>query len=167
MKLHVCLVFVLLFMMGCQDPSEEELNKGKNIDIERMTGRVVSMSVNYFKGDMSYTKEVQGQPYYCVTLAVTNSTGLETEESFVGVPMNVFDALSPGTQLPIAPLLTIKELAKIEGVVIDKQVNPDLNRFYIVIDDYESIKIYRVRSGIYYKRIDVGMSLPLQLDSEN
>ena len=61
----------------------------------------------------------------------------------------------------------IKELAKIEGVVIDKQVNPDLNRFYIVIDDYESIKIYRVRSGIYYKRIDVGMSLPLQLDSEN
>jgi len=42
----------------------------------------------------------------------------------------------------------MKRWLKILGisVVIDKQVNPDLNRFYIVIDDYESIKIYRVRS---------------------
>jgi len=42
----------------------------------------------------------------------------------------------------------MKRWLKIRGisVVIYKQVNPELNRFYIVIDDYESIKIYRVRS---------------------
>jgi len=152
---------------GCSmynDPSTDELRKAENIDIERMQGTVASKDVRYYVGDMPETKEKKGQPYYCITIAPLNSR--ETVE-FRGVPANVFDYLTAGMELPQTPLLTMQYLAKIEGRIADKIPYPEKNKFFIVIDDYATVKLYRVDMATYYsKRVFVEAKLPLSPNEE-
>lgn len=161
MKTKFLILFFLLgclFLIGCEDPREDDLKKGKNIDITRMDGIITAKSINYFAGDRGFTKAMKGQPYYSIEIT---QLGSNTKETFIGVPIEVFDSVDINTKLPSPPLLTMKVLGEIKGEVIDLQSDLPSKRFFVVVDTFEDIRIFQTTPSLYYKKIKVGLKLPI------
>lgn len=149
-KLMAALVlFSLAFFMGCSDPSEEELKKGENLDLERTEGMVVSKSIEYYSGDNTYTKERKGQPCYCLTINVSKD-GQGQNFIYKGVSLEKFDSVNVGTRLPCQSMLTVQALATLTGRLLDKQANLGENKFYVVIETLGVTTVYRVNKELYY-----------------
>lgn len=158
--LFMPLMLLLVFLAGC-DPSQDELKKSQNIDIRRIQGTVASKYVMYYTGDLTETMEKKGQPYYCIEITALNGS----KELFRGVSEDIFDTLAEGMELPQTPLLTMQQLAKMEGRIADKIPFPEKNKFFIVVDDYATVRLYRVDMAAYYsKKVFVEAKLPLALD---
>lgn len=158
MKKMFFIAFVLaglFFLAACIDPSEAVLKKGRNIDIERMTGTVTAKYVKYFEEG-----EEQGQPYYGLTVNYEEK-GVKRVEDFIGVPPEIFDSVEVGATLPVIPFITEKQLEKVEGVVLDKQANLETKRWFIAVDNNEMVRVYRIDKDLYYKKIRVETRLPL------
>lgn len=161
MKTKILITFFLLgclFLVGCVDPSEDALKKGRNIDLARMEGIVTAKKVDYFVGDRDFSREMKGQPYYSIEITQLTSN---TKETFVGVPIDVFDSVDINTKLPSPPLLTMKVLEEIKGEVIDLQSDLAFKRFFVVVDMFEDIKIFQTTPSLYYRKIKVGLKLPV------
>ena len=62
-------------------------------------------------------------------------------------------------------LVVVIFLVMIEGRIADKIPFPEKNKFFIVVDDYATVKLYRVDMAAYYsKKVFVEAKLPLALD---
>lgn len=165
--LTLFLVIACLWVSGCweEDPTQEQLAKGQNIDIERMEGRVTSKSVKNFKGDREHTKARMWKPYYCISVYHEGATSMASStEEFLDVPVEVFDAVYIGKELPTTPLLSLTQLSKMEGEVADMQADLITGTFSIVVSNLEGIHIYRVDIKTYYTLVRIGSKLPLQID---
>ena len=158
------LVLACLVLMGC-DPGEEQLKKGENIDIGGLRGKVLEMGVRYFLGDNPYTKEMKGQPYYWVRISYVDAAGTEIDEVFLGVLPGVHDVLKPGMELPTSSSLSLLDLTKIEGEVVDMYRNLDTDRFWIVVLNLDGLNKYRVDMKAFYTIKDSERKLPLNSDS--
>lgn len=161
-KSLILILALACFLTGCVDPSEEEMVKGQNIDITRMKGKVVGKSIKYFKGDRDPSMKRKWQPYYCIVISFRDESGTESEEEFKDVSKEeVFDAVNLGTNLPVDPLLTLTQLTRMEGEIVDMDRNLDQNKFWIVVLDLEGIRKYGVDMKTYYTLVRVGTKLPL------
>lgn len=163
-------VLLLLGNDGCQsqanptDPSDDDLSKAENFDVERTRGRVTNLGVGYFKGDRKETGVRKGRPYYWVVVSHGHDAqGAEITESFSGIPSHIYDALQVGDVLPKKPLLGPLQLTRLDGKVIDRQANLEKGQFYIMVDERKGTppRTYRVDAATYY-RLDIGTWLPLR-----
>lgn len=150
--LLLTLVLFLAVFSGCGDPNEAQLDKGKNIDLERTTGTITSKSVRYFEGNQDWTKERKGLPYYCLTISTTNQNNSTTSEEFIGVPVEKFDFVEVGMELS-STILNSDMLAKINGKIVDMQADMSRRQFFIAVEQTDRIKIYRVCPEVYYRKI--------------
>ncbi len=165
------LVFCLGADGGCEnsnatfkDPSQDDLKKGENIDIVRMTGVVISKEVNYYVGDRTETKEKIGKPYYTIGIRRDVQNTQAPAELFHGVTPEVFDSLNIDQTLPTDRIYTLEEVVRLEGKIVDKIV--DGNEWGIVIN--QGLRNYRyfrlTPSAFYDERIGVGAELPLRIE---
>lgn len=160
-----CLVLACFALLGCSsDPSEEALKRGQNIDIGKLRGKVLEVGIRYFEGENSYTIELRGKPYYWAKISYTKEDGTSTEEIFYGILPEVHDILKPGMELPASTFLSLLTLTKMEGDVVDMDRNLDEDKFWIVVNNIEGLKKYRVDMKTYYTLVHVGTKLPLNPD---
>lgn len=158
-----CLVLACFALVGC-DPSEEILKRGQNIDIEKLRGKVLEVGVGYFEGDNSYTLELKGKPYYWAKISYTKEDGTSAEEIFYGILPEVRDVLKPGMEFPTSTSLSLIMLTKIEGDIVDMDRDLSEDKFWIVVNNVEGLKKYRVDMKTYYTLVHVGTKLPLNPD---
>ena len=150
-------------LAGC-DPEEEVLKKGATLDIERIEGTVLSKEIRYYAGDMHHTKELKGDSYYC-TIIQQVARGYATNVEYLGIPVEVFDALDEGMKLPPKILiLSLKDLTKMEGEIIDMRAYLHLDQFFIVVSDVDKINVYMVGKRAYYKLLHIGLDLPIEVN---
>lgn len=154
------LVLACFVLIGC-DPSEEELEKGQNIDIERIEGKVLGFGAGIFQGDNTYTSNWVGKPYFWAKISYMNENGSTTVETFYGILPEVMEVLEVGMELPATICLTLTQLTKMEGEIVDMDRDLDQNKFWIVVSDLEGIRKYRVDMKTYYMLVHVGTKLPL------
>lgn len=162
-KILIFLCMSLFILAGCADPTEKELTKGQKIDIERMQGTVVSKSIRYFEGDRGKTTERKGKPYYCLEISFVEGS-LAKKEEFKDVPIEVFDAVNVGTILPVARLLTLTQLAKMQGEIVDMQANLASRKFSIVVKNLDGINVYAIDIKTYYELLHIGTKLPVSVE---
>ena len=158
----------VLGLTGCgsDDPTELELEIGKNIDITRIEGRVERIGTSYFVGDRVCTVEMKGQPYYWVDICHTApGSNYVITTTFKGIPVEVRDSLSSGMKLPGPNCLKIEQLANIHGEIIDMDRNVEENSFWIVVRDSNSlVRSYKVDKTTFYTLKDLEVrKLPLIL----
>ena len=154
------LVLVCFVLIGC-DPSEEELKKGPNINIEVIKGKVLEVGAGIFQGDNPYTKSWAGKSYFWAKISYMNEKGSTVVETFYGILPEVMRVLKVGMELPATICLTLTHLTKMEGEIVDMDRDLDQNKFWIVVSDLEGIRKYRVDMKTYYTLVHVGTKLPL------
>jgi hypothetical protein len=165
------LLFLFTFLLSsCEknDPTPAELAKGSNLDIERMEGEVVSVGTGYYVGDQEHTKDQAGKPYYWVRIRYFDQQNQVVNETFKGILPEVRDSLTIGMKLQGGGIfLTLSQLSRMDGSIVDLQANLKDNWFFITIESLERIpRVYEVDKITYYRIKELlsgDRALPLKL----
>jgi hypothetical protein len=160
---------------GCEhkDPTQLELETGKNLDIARTTGEVMSLGTSYFVGDQPHTKDEAGKPYQWVVIKILTRPRLNLRDfTFNGITKEVYDSLEVGMKLPGSSSFMLSKLNQVNGSIVDMcrelHNNQNSDSFFLVIKTSEGVfNKYEVDMYTYYRVLGymakANLSLPLKL----
>lgn len=164
-----CLAFLTFSAEDCdselpRDPfTDADLQIAQHLDLGRTYGEVTGKRVEYAIEAHRIFDMVVGSPYYCITVRKTNANGQYTDTERCGVRQVVYDAVDVGTQLPIERILSVYEIAQLNGRIVDRQAAPWKPAWYITIDHATEVRVYRVDPQSYYRHLEIGQQLPFTI----
>lgn len=162
-KFLALLVLCVVTIVAC-DPTKDQLTKGKNFNPGIIIGKIVKMEIGYYEEN----SEINGYPYYVVTVDTNYRNGITSSENpviYKGVPEHIFKNLYEGMVLPTLPIIRDDDLEKMEGVIVDKYRN-NKGDYFVTVKSAGEYTEYRVSPRAYFEHLETGMKLPFSFGIE-
>ncbi len=152
-KMQLLCAVMLLLVAGCDEPTAEEIKKAQELDIETIQGKVIALGIGEYKGDAAATanksnatnkSSLPSKIYYWADIQYTEAKKVE---KYRGLLPEVFESLSVGLVLPVTRVVSVSDLTRVQGRIVDMYRDPVQGIYMIMVINSLEHKIVTSRIG--------------------